>query len=261
MSIEPHAPRPLTPGSEVLEDALAGVRLVATDVDGTLTRGGVLHPEVVELIAGLQAAGIEVIPISGRPAGEVAGLCRYLPGVARGVAENGLIEVVPDRAPRWLRGRPDRTRLKDVGARIDAELGLGLRLTPDDPFRLGDVAYEREGRRAETIREMAPACDAQGVHLTWSNVHIHLSEEAPDKGVGLLALLTDLQIDPGSVATVGDAPNDAGLFAPGRFGVTVGTADVLDQEGDFPHLPRFVTTEREAGGFVEFARRLLQTRG
>lgn len=260
MPIEQDLPTPLSRGSDGLEDALSQVRLVATDVDGTLTRSGSLDPAVVGTIADLCAAGVDVVPISGRPAGEVAGLCRYLPGVVRAVAENGLLAVEPDREPRWLRGRPDRDRLKAVGSRLDASLGLGLRLTPDDPFRLGDVAYEREGRTAERIATMDAPARAEGVHLTWSNVHIHLSEEAPDKGLGLLRLIEELGIEPKSVATIGDAPNDAGLFTADRFGLTVGTADVAAQVGDFPHLPRFLTADREAAGFLELARRLLDAR-
>ena len=66
---------------------LAPVRVVATDVDGTLTRDGALDPEVVRVIAALAEAGLVVVPVSGRPAGEVLGLCRYLPGVQRAIAE------------------------------------------------------------------------------------------------------------------------------------------------------------------------------
>jgi predicted mannosyl-3-phosphoglycerate phosphatase (HAD superfamily) len=65
--------------------------LIATDVDGTLTRAGKLDPAALAAITRLVAAGVAVVPVSGRPAGEVTGLCRYLPGVTRGLAENGLL--------------------------------------------------------------------------------------------------------------------------------------------------------------------------
>ena len=91
---------------------LAPVRVVATDVDGTLTRDGALDPEVVRVIAALAEAGLVVVPVSGRPAGEVLGLCRYLPGVQRAIAENGLLEVVPDRDPRWLAEPTDPQALR-----------------------------------------------------------------------------------------------------------------------------------------------------
>ena len=60
---------------------LARVRTIATDIDGTLTHGRALDPEVVRVIAALARKGLRIVPVSGRPAGEVLGLCRYLPGV------------------------------------------------------------------------------------------------------------------------------------------------------------------------------------
>lgn len=240
--------------------ALAPVTLVATDVDGTLTRGGKLDPGVLAAIRRLVDAGIAVVPVSGRPAGEVQGLVRYLPGVSRGLAENGLQEIVPDRAPRWLAAPTDKPRLRRVGDELNHDCGAGLRLTGDDYCRLGDVAYERDGRDEPELLRLRGAAEARGVHLVWSNVHIHLAEAVPDKGLALLQLVRELAVDPAHVATIGDAPNDAGLFRSGRFGVTVGTRDVLHQLAYFPEPPKVVTTGGEADGFVELAELLLAAR-
>ncbi len=240
---------------------LGHICLVATDVDGTLTRAGKLDPDALAAIWRLMVAGVTVVPVSGRPAGEVQGLVRYMPGVVRGLAENGLVEIVPDHAPRWLGTPTDKARLRGVGDRLNVDFAARLRITGDDYCRLGDVAYEREGRdEAELLRLRAHA-EALGVHLVWSNVHVHLAEAVPDKGVAVLQLLRELAIEPHRAATIGDAPNDAGLFMPGRFGLTVGTADVVDQLRYFPAPPRAVTAGREAAGFVELAELLLAARG
>lgn len=236
---------------------LRPVRVVATDVDGTLTREGALDPEVVRVIAALVRAGVEVLPISGRPTGEVLGLCRYLPGVTRGIAENGLLEVVPDRDPRWLAEPTDQAALLSAGARLDAEHGAGLRLAADHPFRLGDVAYERDGRTLEELVRLRAAAEAMGVSMVWSSVHVHLTPRPPDKGQGLLRFARDHGLDPATILTIGDAPNDEGLFVAGRFGVTVGTADVPPQRAAFHFLPAYVTAGGEAEGFLEVAAALL----
>ncbi|MEZ4450181.1 MAG: hypothetical protein R3B09_11950 [Nannocystaceae bacterium] len=236
------------------------IALVATDVDGTLTHRGRLGPPVLEAIDRLTRAGIEVWPVSGRPTGEVLGLCRYLPGIRRGLAENGLLVVVPDQAPRWLDRPTDRGRLRRVGEILNAEHDARLRVTGDDFCRLGDVAYEREGRPEAEVLRLRAAAEAHGVHLVWSNVHIHLAEAIPDKGAAVLRLAAELGILGGSIATVGDAPNDAGLFVAGRFGLTVGTADVIDQASHFPQLPELVTAAREFTGFLELAEALLAAR-
>ncbi|MCA9658087.1 MAG: HAD family phosphatase [Myxococcales bacterium] len=255
---------PLTPLRDLLKPggprSAREFALVATDVDGTLTRSGSLEPAVLGAIARLVDAGITVWPVSGRPTGEVMGLCRYLPGVSRGLAENGLLEVIPDRVPRWLGTPTDKARLKAVGDLLNAEHGAGLELTADDFCRLGDVAYERAGREEAELLRLRAAAEAAGVHLIWSNVHVHLAEAIPDKGAALLHLAGELGIDPATIVTVGDAPNDAGLFVPGRFGLTVGTADVGRQRDYFPHLPQAMTAEREAAGFIELAEALLAGR-
>lgn len=237
--------------------ALGPIRVVATDVDGTLTHDGALDPEVVRVIAALAAAGFEVLPVSGRPTGEVLGLCRYLPGVTRGIAENGLLEVIPDRVPRWLDEPTDQAALRAAGARLDAEHGAGLRLAADHPFRLGDVAYERDGRTQDELGRLRAAAEALGVCMVWSSVHVHLTPRRPDKGRGLLRFAADHGIDPATILTIGDAPNDEGLFEAGRFGVTVGTADVPPQRAAFHCLPAYVTAARESEGFLEVAAALL----
>lgn len=231
--------------------------LVATDVDGTLTRAGKLDPDAISAILRLVAAGVAVLPVSGRPAGEVCGLCRYLPGVTRGLAENGLLEVIPDRPPRWLAAPTDRARLRQVGERLNAEHDARLRPTGDDFCRLGDVAYERDGRDEAELLRLRALAEGMGVHLVWSNVHVHLAEAVPDKGAAVLRLAGELGIDPRGIVTIGDAPNDAGLFVGGRFGATVGTADIVAQREFLPEAPQYVTQAREGAGFVEMAEAVL----
>jgi len=234
--------------------------LIATDVDGTLTRQGALVSEVVAAVRSLVDAGVAVLPVSGRPAGEVLGLCRYLPGVERGLAENGLLEIVPDRAPRWLGAPTDKSRLRAVGDLLNAEHDAKLELVGDDFCRLGDIAYERAGRGEAELLRLRAAATAAGVHLIWSNVHVHLAEAIPDKGLAVLHLAGELGVDPRTIITVGDAPNDAGLFVGGRFGLTVGTADVGRQRDFFPSLPQAMTAQPEAAGFLELAAIILRAR-
>lgn len=254
-----HPPAPAAPGLLPISRLSPPVTpaLVATDVDGTLTRAGKLDPAVLAVILRLVEAGVAVVPVSGRPAGEVAGLCRYLPGVARGLAENGLLEVIPDRAPRWLGAPTDKARLRRVGERLNAEHAAALRLTGDDFCRLGDVAFEREGRDEAELVRLRGLAEAMGVHLVWSNVHVHLAEAVPDKGTAVLQLAREIEVDPRAIVTIGDAPNDAGLFVGGRFGATVGTADIAAQLAFLPEPPQYITHSREGAGFVELAEAIL----
>jgi hydroxymethylpyrimidine pyrophosphatase-like HAD family hydrolase len=253
------SPREPAPLFELAPERLESIAVVATDIDGTLTRDGELGPDLLAALVDLRAAGILVIPISGRPAGEILGLCRYLP-FEFGVAENGLFEIVPDSPPRWLTKPTDVSRLREIGEHLNRELDARLRPTADAFCRLGDVAYERDGRDETELLRLRTAAEAHGIHMIWSSVHVHLAEREPDKGAGLLELLGRRKLDPSQVVTVGDAPNDGGLFKRGRFGLTVGTADVVPQRRWFRALPEFVSAGREVNGFLELAERMCARR-
>jgi len=251
-------PRPLSSmPSSLRVGIISNVRMLATDVDGTLTSGGKLTGQVITTVEALAAARIEVVPVSGRPAGEVQGLCRYLPGVKRALAENGMLEVVPDGPLRWLAAPSDRAWLKSIGETLNREHDAGLSLTPDDFCRVGDVAYERDGRNDAELARLRSIVEAMGAYLVWSNVHVHIAQSIPDKGRGVLFVAGERGLTGEAVATIGDAPNDAGLFMSGRFGLTVGTSDVIPQLEFFPNAPEWVTGASESSGFLELAALLL----
>lgn len=255
--------RSLRPMDELSSDRARRVQILATDVDGTITRAGRLSASLVDHFETLAQAGIEVILVSGRPAGEVVALCRYLPGVSRGIAENGMVLVQPDRPAELLVDPEGQQRAQAVSDQLSAQLAQPLQAAPDRYCRCADLAFERAGRGAEELVAMREAAMAQGVHCIWSNVHIHFSIASPDKGRGLLQVLSR-ELDPPSiaqrVATIGDAPNDGGLFVAGRFGVTVGTAQLAAVAQEMSALPEFLSAHEGAGGFEELAKRLLAAR-
>jgi hydroxymethylpyrimidine pyrophosphatase-like HAD family hydrolase len=55
-------------------DRLRTVRLIATDIDGTLTTHGKFTPNVLQALTNLAQAGITVVLVTGRSAGWVSGL-------------------------------------------------------------------------------------------------------------------------------------------------------------------------------------------
>ena len=246
-------PRPL---AEVDASVLRGITVLATDIDGTMTTAGKIPPAVLEACERLYAVGVEVVPVTGRSAGEALGLARYLPRVRRAVAENGAVLVEPDAPVRWLFGRPDVSKLRETAALLGGT--RPLKPAPCAPFRVADAAFEREGRETDELVALRSAALAQGVQLVWSSVHIHLSLHAPDKGAGLVALLSD-ETRPGAVAAIGDAPNDEGFWRPGRFGLPVGTSAVLRPSSGIDCLPRWVVGEG-AVGWVELAEALVNAR-
>ena len=66
----------------------AQIKLVATDMDGTLTRQGHFTSDLLQGLEQLQQASIAVVIVTGRSAGWVQGLAHYFP-MAGAMAENG----------------------------------------------------------------------------------------------------------------------------------------------------------------------------
>lgn len=62
---------------QLLDANLANIRLVATDMDGTLTQAGKFTPGLLQVLTDLQTANIQVIVVTGRSAGWVSGIAAY----------------------------------------------------------------------------------------------------------------------------------------------------------------------------------------
>lgn len=255
----PSPTQTLRPFVEAPTADLARIRLIATDIDGTMTRDGKLSADVLSAIVALAAGGVAVLPVTGRPAGEALGLARYLPCVQEAIAENGAVLVRPDKDVVTLWSPPDRAFLLRAAARLQTT-GAPLQLAEDAFCRVGDVAFLREGRRDSEIAKMAQQARKHGVFVIWSSVHIHLSLQEPDKGAAVLHVAAGRGLHPLEVLTIGDAPNDAGLWVAGRFGVAIGTSDVHRHIAALAHRPAWVCEHAGADAWLVMAARVLAAR-
>ena len=256
----------MQPFSECSSLLLARVRVLAADVDDTITMGGKIPGSTLECFEALGRAGIAIALVTGRPAGWAQALAGYLPSVNVVVAENGLVafagdgkrlDLGPGHAPGFA------TRLAQNAARVRDAFGLAV--TPDDAFRLHERAFVRPASfDAATLAASGKLVD-EDLEVMASSIHIHVRPAGWGKAEGLLAAL--LPIDPVACGTpdesilfVGDSSNDRSLFA--RLGRTsVGVRNVmrfLDELGD--DRPTFITQAESASGFAEVARALLAAR-
>jgi hydroxymethylpyrimidine pyrophosphatase-like HAD family hydrolase len=65
--------------SPLAQADLRSIRLIATDIDGTLTVGQHFSSQLLIALEKLQAVGLPVLLVTGRSAGWVEGLANYLP--------------------------------------------------------------------------------------------------------------------------------------------------------------------------------------
>jgi len=247
------------------------VRGVLADIDDTITTHGRLTPSAYEALARLRAAGMRVIPITGRPAGWCDHIARTWP-VDAVVGENGACYMHYDAGKRKLVKRfvadddtraAQRARLAVIGASILAAIP-GAALASDQHYRESDLAIDfcedvPPLPRAEVDRIVA-MMEAEGMTAKVSSIHVNGWFGRYDK-LGMTRTLfsevfaTDLDAERERYVFVGDSPNDAPMFA--YFPNAVGVANVAPFLDRIATPPAYVTTREAGEGFVELANFLL----
>jgi len=256
---------PCQPLSQFIADGLPQcVRLIATDMDGTLTQQGKFTPSLLQALEDLAAADIKVLIVTGRSAGWVSGLVSYLPLVGV-IAENGGLFYPNDsEAPIALTPLPDlnahRRHLAEAFTQLQTEFPQ-ISESADNCFRLTDWTFDVRGLSQVQLQRLGSLCHHLGWGFTYSNVQCHIKPLNQDKATGLLQVWHDRfpEYTEAQIVTVGDSPNDETLFNPSFFPVSVGVANVLRYTNQLTHLPTYVTTAAEGEGFGELAKYLLDS--
>ncbi len=261
----------MKPLAELGREHLAQVRGVLADIDDTLTSDGRLTSDAYVALEKLDASGLMVVPITGRPAGWCDHIARMWP-VSGVVGENGAFWMRYDRSSRKLVKRflagdderaANRARLERIGQTILAAVP-GAALASDQRYRETDLAIDfREDvvplPRAQVDRIVA-LMEAEGMTAKVSSIHVNGWFGRYDK-LGMTRRLLveafeiDLDAQKDRFLFVGDSPNDAPMFA--YFPLSVGVANVARFADRIATLPAFVTTSEAGAGFVELAERLI----
>jgi HAD superfamily hydrolase (TIGR01484 family) len=259
ISSRPHPlstiPMPLTPLDQA-HAALSQIRLIATDMDGTLTVGEKFTPELFQTLQQLQQAQIDVIIVTGRSAGWVSAINHYFP-VFGAICENGGLFYCGETA-EFLVDLPDigehRARLATMFHQLQQRFPT-MRESSDNPFRLTDWTFDIADFGVADRQMMTQICADAGWGFTYSTIQCHIKPIAQEKAQGLQHVLQRYfpQLSRQQVLTVGDSPNDVSLFDPEMFPNSVGVANVRRYTEQLAYLPCFVTRLAEGQGFCELS--------
>lgn len=263
----------LRPLAEMPAAVRHGIRGVLTDIDDTLTRDGLLGSDARAALGRLSDAAIPVVAITGRPAGLCEQLLREWP-IDAIVGENGGVWMRRVRtggidrhygvAPEVRRAQ--RERLLAIARRIVGAVP-GAALASDQSGRETDVAIdwaERVGPLARPdVERIVAMLVAEGLTTAVSSIHIHGWYGAHDKLVTTRALFSavygiDLGAERERFVYVGDAPNDAPMFA--FFPNAVGVANLRRFLAQIATPPTYVTRHEAGAGFAELVDALLHGR-
>lgn len=235
---------------------LHSIRLIATDMDGTLTINQKFTPQLLQTFNRLNQAGIEILIVTGRSAGWVNGLVNYLP-IVGAIAENGGLFyqgetqklLVPIAEPKT-----HRQQLATMFLELRSHFPQ-IQESLDNAFRLTDWTFDVAGLSLSDLHQLSELCTSNGFGFTYSNVQCHIKLLQQDKAQGLLKVLSDRfpQYELKHIATVGDSPNDESLFDAARFPLSIGVANVQHYQTQLKYLPTYITTQPEGLGFCEFA--------
>lgn len=237
---------------------LSNLRLIASDMDGTLTQAGKFTSRLFQAFEELIAVNLPVLIVTGRSAGWVSGLAAYLP-IVGAIAENGGLFYSANSDPAIaLTPIPDlvahRQQLAIMYQQLQSEFPQ-IQESTDNCFRLTDWTFNNHNLTPSQLRRMANLCDSKGWGFTYSSVQCHIKPVSQDKATALMQVLRDYfpQYTPEQVLTVGDSPNDASLFNPQLFPLSVGVANIWEYADELIYQPTYVTQKAEGEGFCELA--------
>ena len=281
--------RPLANWSREDRRQLIGV---FTDIDDTLTTEGAITVDALQALGALRAAGLHVIPITGRPIGWSEPFARGDP--ARGllpwpvdalVAENGAVAfcllnsrlnelqatLIQHEQLSKIYQQSETTRAANF-ARMQAVLEKvllevpGAQRSQDSAGRETDIAIDHSefthlspGEIAQVVAILQNA----GMNATVSSIHINGWFGAHNKLEGarwiVQALFArDLDAERQRWAFVGDSTNDQLMF--GHFEHSIGVANVRRFAPELAHKPSYITPSERGAGFAEVAAAILQAR-
>ena len=262
---------------------------VFTDIDDTLTTQGAITPDALQALGNLKAAGLHVIPITGRPIGWCEPFARgdIRAGIAPWpvdaiVAENGstaFLKCQIGREPSSNMREPlsklyqqdDATRIRnfsrmqEVAAQV-LRVVPGARLSQDSPGRETDMAIDHSefvSLSSNEVTRVVEVMQNAGMTATVSSIHINGWFGSHNKLDGARWIVDQLwnrsleaEID--KWAYVGDSSNDQLMFE--HFPHSIGVANIRRFEDQLAHFPRYVTCRERGAGFAEVARFILRPR-
>jgi HAD superfamily hydrolase (TIGR01484 family) len=248
------------------------LQFLTTDIDDTLTLKGLLVPEAYSALWELQKNGIQVIPITGRPAGWCEMIARQWP-VAGVVGENGAFYF------RYQAGKMHRVfaqseserlsykqKLKNIESQILTQI-KGSALASDQFCRLFDLAIdfcEDVPKLPDPeIQKIVKIFETNGAQAKISSIHVNGWFGSFNKLTQTLNFLkNEFNLTPDqckkTVGFAGDSPNDEPMFD--FFEHSFGVANIKEFLNILKSKPTYVADYEGGLGFAQIADRVIKAR-
>lgn len=246
---------------------------VLTDIDDTLTTDGAITPDALQAMSALRAAGLHVVPITGRPVAWSVPFAQSWP-VDAIVAENGAVGLV-DQSPHGLRKlyqqdaatrQINHAHMHSVLAHIERTVP-GARRSQDSAGRETDIAIDHSEFTQlppAAIEAVVRLMQQAGLNATVSSIHINGWVGEHNKFTGARWIVRelwgrDLNAELDRWVYVGDSTNDQVMFE--HMPYSVGVANIQRFANQLQHRPRYITPGERGAGFAQVVQHLLHPRG
>ncbi|MGK7884392.1 MAG: HAD-IIB family hydrolase [Crocosphaera sp.] len=249
--------------SESVKNELKKIKLIATDIDGTLTKNGQFNSKLLSNLETLKQRNILVLLITGRSAGWCQSLVNYLPvwGI---IAENGGVYALKEsQSMKPLTAinniREHRQLLQNNFEEIKQKFPH-LQPSSDNQFRITDWTFDCHECSQEELLTIEKICQEKKWGFTYSHIQGHLKPLNQNKANGLITLKETYfqELSYSEIMTVGDSPNDESLFDKNLFHITVGVANIAKYLDKLKHKPFYITNLSESDGFGEIVQLLVE---
>jgi hypothetical protein len=248
------------------------IDFVLTDIDDTLTDEGLLGPEAYNAMWKLRNSGIQLIPVTGRPAGWCEMIARVWP-VAGVIGENGgFYFLYKDRKMErhfvhdFEKQIENRKKLERIQKEV-LDTVPGAAIASDQFCRFMDLAIdfcEDVPRLPKSeVEKIVKIFKKYGAQAKVSSIHVNGWFGTYDKLSMTQKFLKDeFGLSDHAILErccfCGDSPNDEPMFA--HFPHSFAVANISNFLQDLQHKPAYVASQRGGLGFAEIAEQILKNR-
>jgi HAD superfamily hydrolase (TIGR01484 family) len=245
--------------NQIMPELASRIRLIMTDVDGTLvSRGDFISTAVADAITRLQDLGIVVGLVSGRTLNGLELLASNLSIKGPIIAENGGVAKTKAGGELLNLGYSRQPALKSM-EKLKTLFPDAIREREDNKERLVDVVFWSNGVAIEILKS-----HLDGVQLLDSGYILHLMQEGISKGKTLIRLMKEIDngnLSPAEVMVFGDSLTDISLFELFPNSVLIINPGLpVEQRELLREYARYISKLPYDQGFAEVALHIVEAR-
>ncbi|BFH74445.1 phosphoglycolate phosphatase [Sulfurisphaera javensis] len=221
------------------------IKLVLTDVDGTLTTDRDTYEidlDAIEILRLLEKRGVKVGLVSGNSYPVLRGLYTYFNFHGGLVAENGCVVYYNNNMVKVCEEI-------DKNLALEFEREFKVRNSWQNEFKYCDLSFTPP----LLPENMISWAKERNLYIKTSGYAIHISRSLSGKGIGVRKLIELHGLDKSEVLGIGDSNTDIEFLQEVGFKVVVGNGDK-----EVKKIADYITFNKSGKGVVEIITKLLR---